>query len=232
MAGTLYIIATPIGNLDDASNRSIAILKELDLLFAEDTRVTRRLLDRYGIAVPMDSYREEVHGLKLARAVAALKDGKKVGLVSDAGTPAISDPGFRLVRDALAALPGLTVVPIPGPSAVVAALSVCGFPADEFLFLGFPPHKKGRAAFFAEAVAQPRTVVLYESPHRIGRTLEALAALVPDRPMCLCRELTKLHETTYRGTAAEITAALAATSGKGEFVLVIAPRPKEARNDL
>lgn len=224
MAGTLYIIATPIGNLDDVSARALDALKNLDLLLCEDTRVTRRLLERYGIVVPFDSYREEVHAQKLARAVAALQAGKKVGLVSDAGTPAISDPGFRLVRDALAAMPDLTVVPIPGPSASVAALSICGFPADEFLFLGFPPHKKGRAAFFDEAMKQPRTVALYESPHRIDKTLDAVEALDPTRQLCLCRELTKFHETIYRGTPAEVKAKLAATSSKGEFVLVIAPK--------
>ena len=223
--GTLFIIATPIGNLEDATYRSIETLRSLDLLLCEDTRVTARLLDRYGLRVPMDSYREDAHHQKLQRALTALRDGKNVGLVSDAGTPAISDPGFRLVRDVLAAEPETKVVPIPGPSAVAAALSVSGLPSDEFLFLGFPPHKKGRAAAFREALDQPRTVVLYESTHRIAKALEAIAAIDPARHLVVGREVTKLHETFYRGTAAEVTAQLEKTSSKGEFVICIAPKP-------
>ncbi|HTK04605.1 MAG TPA: SAM-dependent methyltransferase, partial [Candidatus Eisenbacteria bacterium] len=140
-----------------------------------------------------------------------------------AGTPAISDPGFRLVRDVLAAEPETTVIPIPGPSAVAAALSVSGLPSDEFLFLGFPPHKKGRTAAFKEALGQPRTVVLYESTHRIEKALTAIAELAPDRGLVVGREITKMHETFYRGTASEIMGQLAKTSTRGEFVIVIAP---------
>lgn len=222
--GTLFIIATPIGNLQDVTVRAIETIKSLDILFCEDTRVTKRLLDRYGVAVPTDSYREEVHGLKMARVLAALRDGKRVGFVSDAGTPAISDPGFRLVRDVLAAEPSTTVVPIPGPSAVATALSVSGFPSDEYLFLGFPPHKKGRAAAFKEALDQPRTVVLYESTHRIDKALAAIAEIDPARRLAVGREITKIHETFYRGTAVEVAAALGKTSSKGEFVIVISPK--------
>ena len=223
--GTLFIIATPIGNLSDVTFRAIETLKSLDILFCEDTRVTKRLLDRYGISIPTDSYREEVHRQKLERVLANLREGKRVGLVSDAGTPAISDPGFRLVRDVLAAEPETPIIPIPGPSAVATALSASGFPSDEFLFLGFPPHKKGRQSAFIEAMDQPRTVVLYESPHSIDKALAAIGALDPMRPLCVGREVTKLHETFYRGTAAEVTAQLAKTSARGEFVVIIAQKP-------
>ena len=226
--GTLFIIGTPIGNLEDVTYRAVETLKSLDVLFCEDTRVTRRLLDRYGIGVQVDSYREEVHGQKLAKVLTHLREGKKVGLVSDAGTPAIADPGFRLVRDVLTAEPETAVVPIPGPSAVATLLSASGFSADEFLFLGFPPHKKGRQSFFAEAMEQPRTVVLYESPHRIDKALAAIGAIDPARPLVVGRELTKMFETFYRGTASEVAAKLATTSSKGEFVIAIAGKSKGA----
>jgi 16S rRNA (cytidine1402-2'-O)-methyltransferase len=219
--GTLYVIATPIGNLEDVTVRALSTLRTVDVLLCEDTRVTRRLLDRYEIRVPLESYREEVHGRMLPRIAGLLREGKSVGLVSDAGTPAISDPGARLVRELLAMEPGLSVVPIPGPNAAAAALSASGSPADEFLFLGFPPHKKGRSAFFKEALDCPRTVVLYESTHRIGKALATIAELAPDRRLCVGREITKLHETFYRGTAAEVAEGLARTSAKGEFVIVI-----------
>ncbi len=222
--GTLYVIGTPIGNLEDVTLRALATLRQLDVLFCEDTRVTKRLLERYEIAVPLESYREQVHREKTVRVLELLRQGKRVGLVSDAGTPAISDPGSRLVRDVLAAEPDAVVVPIPGPSAIATALSASGFPADDFLFLGFPPHKKGRAAAFKEALSQSRTVVLYESPHRIEKALEAIHALDAERPLCVCRELTKMHETIYRGTATGVLAALRRTSEKGEFVIVISPK--------
>jgi 16S rRNA (cytidine1402-2'-O)-methyltransferase len=222
--GTLFVIATPIGNLGDLTFRAAETLKSLDLLLCEDTRVTGKLLQHIGAKVSMDSYREDSHGQKLPRVLAALRAGKRVGIVTDAGTPAVADPGFRLVRDVLAAEPDVRVEPIPGPSAVAAALSASGMSADQFLFMGFPPHKKGRNAFFKEAMAQERTVVLYESTHRIDKALEALAAEDSMRPLCVCREVTKLHETFYRGTAAQIAEQLKATSSKGEFVIVIAAK--------
>lgn len=227
--GTLYVIATPIGNLDDVTPRSLATLKSLDLLLCEDTRVTARLLQRHDIRVPMEPYREDLHFKKVSRVVELLKDGKTVGLVSDAGTPGISDPGCRLVRDVLIAAPETAVIPIPGPSAVATALSASGLPSDQFLFLGFPPHKKGRNAFFKEALEQQRTVVLYESTHRIAKALGTIAALDPERKLCVGRELTKLHETFYRGTAAEIMKGIARTSAKGELVIIIAPLPQPKR---
>lgn len=219
--GTLSVIATPIGNLEDVTVRALSTLRQVDLLLAEDTRVTGRLLERYDITVKMDSYREDQHFKKVSRVIELLRDGKHVGLVSDAGTPGIADPGSRLVRDVLAAAPETTVVPIPGPSAVATALSVSGFPADEFLFLGFPPHKKGRNSFFRDALESERTTVLYESTHRIDKALATIAEIAPDRKLCIGRELTKMHETFYRGTAAEVTEALANTSTKGEFVVII-----------
>ncbi len=224
MPGTLYIIATPIGNLDDVSPRTIETLRSLDLLLCEDTRVTGHLLHRYDIKIPMKPYREDLHFKKVSEVIALLKEGKTVGLVSDAGTPGIADPGFRLVRDVLASAPDTVVIPIAGPSAVTTALSASGLPADQFVFLGFPPHKKGRNGFFKEAMEQSRTVVLYESTHRIEKALTALHGIDPNRYLVVARELTKLHETFYRGTAAAISAGLASTSTKGEFVIMIAPQ--------
>ncbi|MFH2062627.1 MAG: 16S rRNA (cytidine(1402)-2'-O)-methyltransferase [bacterium] len=226
MIGKLYLIATPIGNLEDITLRALAVLKQVDLLLCEDTRVTRRLLERHGLEVKTESYREQVHGRQLGKVLERLRDGEQVGLVSDAGTPGVSDPGSLLVRDLLAAEPELEIVPVPGPSASVAAISVAGFPAAAFTFLGFPPHKKGRTAFFREALDYPHPVVLYESPHRIEKALELLSELDSDRRMCLLRELTKVHETVYRGTPGEILAGLAATSTRGEFVLVIDGKKK------
>ena len=219
--GTLYVIATPIGNLGDVTVRALDTLRALDLLLAEDTRVTRRLLDRYEIKVPMESYREEVHARKIRGVIDALAAGKSVGIVSDAGTPGVSDPGCHLVRDVVAALPEVTITPIPGACAAVSAFSVAGFQADEFTFLGFPPHKKGRAGFFTQAMSQPRVVVFYESTHRISKALESLASIDPERQLLVCRELTKIHETLYRGTASAILAQLQTTSSRGEFVVVV-----------
>jgi 16S rRNA (cytidine1402-2'-O)-methyltransferase len=217
----LYVIATPIGNLEDVTYRAISTLKQLDLLLCEDTRVTRHLLDRYEIKVPYESYREEVHRARIGVIIERLKRGEKIGIVSDAGTPAVSDPGSWLVRDVLAAAPEVEVIPIPGPSAVATAISIAGMPGDEFVFLAFPPHKKGRQTFFKDALAEPRTVVMYESTHRIDKALAAIEELDPSRPLVVCRELTKMHETVYRGTAAEIRKKIGETSSRGEFVIVI-----------
>ncbi|MBN1585690.1 16S rRNA (cytidine(1402)-2'-O)-methyltransferase [Candidatus Uhrbacteria bacterium] len=225
--GTLYVIATPIGNMGDLSFRAVEVMKTLDLLLCEDTRVTGGLLKRYGLTVPMESYREQVHERKLAGIVGRLEEGKAVGLVSDAGTPGISDPGSWLIRDILRLAPETKVIPIPGPSAAVTALSASGLLTDSFVFLGFPPHKKGRSRFFREAMEEKHTVVLYESPHRIVKALDAVAEIDPNRPICLARELTKMHETFYRGTVTEVKGKLLAGSLKGEFVLLIAPVDKK-----
>lgn len=221
---TLYVIGTPIGNLGDLSARALEVLKSVEVLLCEDTRVTQKLLVSYRLNVPTKSLHEHTTPALRRTYIERLKKGACMALVTDAGTPGISDPGSVFVREAVAALGvELTVVPIPGPSALIAALSVCGFPADAFVFLGFPPHKKGRETFFKNLAKEERTVVFYESTHRIEKTLQALAAAVGDRELCVGRELTKMHETLYRGTASEILAALARTSSKGEFVLVVAP---------
>jgi 16S rRNA (cytidine1402-2'-O)-methyltransferase len=225
MAATLYLVATPIGNLGDLSPRAIETLRMVDLLLCEDTRVTRKLLTRFEITVPTQSYREHNHEIKVDQVVNLLQQGKNIALVSDAGTPGISDPGSRLVRDILASDPEINIVAIPGPSAVTAAISLAGFPADAFTFLGFPPHKKGRAAFLSAALNYSHPVVLYESPHRILKTLATLAEQAANRQLCVIRELTKMHETIYRGTAQEIKSVLN-NAPRGEFVIVIDRQPK------
>jgi 16S rRNA (cytidine1402-2'-O)-methyltransferase len=222
MSGTLYIIATPIGNLDDITPRALQTLKSVRLLLCEDTRVTRKLLSRFEISVPVESYREQNHAAKVTRVIELLHQGNDVGLTSDAGTPGVSDPGTRLVRDIIATDPEIRVVPIPGPSAVTAAVSAAGFPAMGFVFLGFPPHKKGRTGFFEYALNFDLPAVLFESPHRIMKALTAIAESAPERQLCVLRELTKIHETVYRGTAAQIIATLKQDNGeRGEFVIVI-----------
>lgn len=218
--GQLFVVATPIGNLGDMSTRAKDILAGVDLVLCEDTRVTAKLLSVMDIHVPTTSFHEHTDPLKRKQLVDLMVDGKRLALVTDAGTPAISDPGGFLVADTVAA--GITVTPIPGPSAVIAALSVSGLPLERFTFVGFPPHKKGRQTFFKELADLAHTVVLYESTHRIMKTLEALREL--GRPLVVCRELTKLHETIYRGTPDDIMRQLQETSIKGEFVIVIAPQ--------
>jgi 16S rRNA (cytidine1402-2'-O)-methyltransferase len=224
--GTLFIIATPIGNLGDVSTRTVEVLRSLDVLFCEDTRVTGKLLARFEVHVPaLDSYREEVHAIKAEKVIALLEEGKKVGLVTDAGTPCISDPGHRLVAAARERLPSVRIEAVAGPSAVVAALSVSGFPADQFVFLGFPPHK-GRERWFASAVDFGLTTVFYESPHRVVKAFETLMGLCPDRQVIVARELTKLHEELMSGTVAEVAGRLGEREPRGEFVVVLGPVKK------
>ena len=222
---TLYVIATPIGNLEDITLRAIRILKEVDLIVCEDTRVTKKLLDHLAISKPMESYNAHASEDKHDRIIELLRDGKSVALVSDAGTPAISDPGSLLVHKVREALgDAVSIVPIPGPSALLALLSVSGFPSSDFVFLGFLPHKKGRETLFAEIAALERTVVLYESPHRIEKTLESLVAHCgPDRRICVGRELTKLFEEIKLGTTAEVLAYYQSHPDKvrGEFVVAV-----------
>jgi len=218
---TLYVVGTPIGNLEDVTLRAIRILGEVGAIAAEDTRVTARLLARHGIRRPMLSYRAPVERRGLPAVLRALAEAD-VALVSDAGTPAVNDPGQRLVEAALEA--GHAVVPIPGPSAVTAALSISGFPGEGFIFLGYLPRKPGQLRRLLESLAtETRPAVAFESPYRVHRSLAALAAALPDRRILVGRELTKLHEQVVRGTAAECAAALTVT--KGEFVLVVAPCP-------
>ncbi len=218
-AGTLFVVGTPIGNLSDITERAVATLRAVDVVCCEDTRVTAKLLAAYQIKKPLLSLHEHSDDATIAKVVAMLAEGKNAAYVSDAGTPGVSDPGGKLVAAVAAA--GHRVEPIPGPSALTAALSVAGFPTEPCTFVGFPPHKKGRNTFFADIANREEAVVLYESTHRIEKTL---AVLPQDRVALLGRELTKLHETLYRGTIAEITAQLATTSSKGEFVIVLAPK--------
>ncbi len=220
---TLYIVATPIGNLQDVSARVLETLRNVDLILCEDTRVTGKLLKAFEINVSTESFHQHSNRSKLKKILDELET-KNIALVTDAGTPGISDPGGILIEEAIKKFGDkLSVVPIPGPSAIVAALSVSGFPADEFVFLGFPPHKKGRNRFFNRLTEFKSTIVFYESTHRIIKTLGELESRIEDRQIMVGRELTKLHETLYRGTVAEVTNQLNSDSLKGEFVIVIAP---------
>ena len=222
---TLFVVATPIGNLKDFSARAEESLRAADLVLCEDTRVTRRLLSAYGISTPTAALHQHSTAARHAAYIDLLREGKTLALVSDAGTPGISDPGGRFVADALKELGDtLSVVPIPGPCAAVAALSASGFPADTFLFLGFPPQKKGREAFFRSLDDVEHTVVFYESIHRVEKALASLAAVMPKRRMMLARELTKMHECIYRGTPLQVTEELKNDTIKGECVMVLAPK--------
>ncbi len=214
----LFVVATPIGNLEDLSARAVRILGEVSAIAAEDTRVTGWLLARHGIRKPMLSYRAPVERRGLPRVMAALEEGD-VALVSDAGTPTLSDPGQVLVHAAWAA--GHTVVPIPGPSAVTSALSVAGYGGPGFTFLGYLPRKPGEMRRLLESLrADHRPAVAFESPFRIGKSLQLIAESLPDRSITVTRELTKLHEEVVRGTATEVLAALG-DRARGEFTLVI-----------
>src|SRR2546427_2632500 len=220
--GTLFVVATPIGNLEDLSLRAIRVLRTVSLVACEDTRRTARLLLSQGITTPATSYFEHNERWKGVRILEALRAGRDVALVSDAGTPGISDPGYRLVRDARAE--GLPVVPVPGPSAAVAALSVSGLPTDRFLFVGFLPSRSGaRRAALADLAGARETLVFYESPVPVLASLEDMRQALGDRPAFLCREATKLHEEYGRGTLAELRAHLAERKEiRGEIVLVVA----------
>jgi len=214
----LFVVATPIGNLEDLSARALRVLGEATAIAAEDTRVTSRLLARHGIRKPLMSYRAPVERRGLPRVMAALDEGD-VALVSDAGTPTLSDPGQALVTAAWAA--GHTVVPIPGPSSVTAALSIAGYGGPGFTFLGYLPRKPGEMRRLMESLREdPRPAVAFESPYRVQKSLALLAESLPERSITLTRELTKMHEEVLRGTASEVLAALGERA-RGEFTLVI-----------
>lgn len=222
---TLYIIATPIGNLSDITDRAKDALGSVDLVLCEDTRVTRKLLNAFDIKVETQSLHQHSTQARHTKYIEMLREGKNLALVSDAGTPNISDPGGKFVSDVVRELDSdVRIEPIPGASALISALSISGFPADRFAFLGFPPHKKGRKSFFEKISSIENTVVLYESVHRIEKALESLIENIPTRQIVLARELTKMHESVYRGTPNEVTEQLKADTIKGEFVIVIAPR--------
>lgn len=226
--GTLFLVATPIGNLEDVSARALRVLREADLVAAEDTRHTRRLLTHFGIPATVVSLHEHNERARAASLVERLQEGQVVALVTDAGSPGIADPGYPVVRAAVAA--GVRVESIPGPSAVVVALQVSGLPTDAFLFAGFlPPKGAARRRRLEELSQQRETVVVFESPHRIEQCLEDLEAVWGDRPIALARELTKLHEQVLRGTAREVRAALRAEWKRGEMVLVLGGRTRAER---
>lgn len=221
---TFSVVATPIGNLGDITLRAIETLTQADVIACEDTRVTSKLLTRYGIEKPLLVYHARSGKLAADRILRALGDGKRVALVTDAGTPGISDPGSELVRLVRDRVPDATIEAIPGPSALTAALSIAGIPTNEFVFLGFLPHKKGRQTLFAEIAKQKRTVVFYESPHRIEKALTSLAEVLPDgRLVTVARELTKIHESLIEGTARETAAYFKAhpSEVRGEFVVAV-----------
>ncbi len=221
--GILYIVATPIGNLKDITFRALEILKEVDLILCEDTRQTLKLLNHYNISKPLVSYFQHSKLSKIDYIAEQLRGGKNIALVTDAGTPGISDPGGKLIELVTGHLPPVTIVPIPGPNAAITALSISGFPTDKFVFMGFPPHKKGRNKFFAEVAAAKYTVVFYESSHRILKALGQLKEFAPAKKLVVCRELTKMFESIYRGSAEEILKILESDKNnlKGEFVVII-----------
>ncbi|RJP47943.1 MAG: 16S rRNA (cytidine(1402)-2'-O)-methyltransferase [Anaerolineaceae bacterium] len=225
--GTLYLVATPIGNLEDLSSRAVRILREVKLIAAEDTRHTAKLLNYFEIQTPLTSYFEHNKLTKLDRILASLADGD-VALVSDAGTPAVNDPGYELVRAALAA--GYDVRPVPGPSSPIAALSVSGLPTDAFLYLGYLPHKASeRRKFVGQVGNLPYTLIFLESPHRLVDSLEDLLAVLGDRPVCVAREMTKLYEEFWRGSLSGAVEEFKSREVRGEFTLVVGGRKTEDR---
>jgi 16S rRNA (cytidine1402-2'-O)-methyltransferase len=219
MAGTLYLVSTPIGNLEDITHRAVRLLGEVDVIACEDTRHTKKLLNHYGINTPAISYHEHNESERAAELLEHLKRGNNVAVVSDAGTPGISDPGFRLTR--LAIENEVTVVSVPGASALIAALVSSGLPTDEFFFGGFLPSRSGaRRARLAELRSMPATLIFYEGPHRIGATLKDAREILGERQAVVARELTKMHEEIARGPLSELAARFS-SSARGEMVLII-----------
>jgi 16S rRNA (cytidine1402-2'-O)-methyltransferase len=218
----LSLVATPIGNLKDVTQRALDTLAAADVIACEDTRVTLKLLNAYGIRKPLISVHEHATERKIAEVIAMLKDGKNIAYASDAGTPGVNDPGGKLVEAALKE--GIPVEPIPGASALTAAISVCGFPMHDFTYVGFIPHKKGKQTELKAIADRSGATVFFESSHRILKTLEAFKEIVDaKRLLFVGRELTKMHETLYRGTIDEVLERLHTTSLKGEFVVIVAP---------
>ncbi len=221
---TFYVVATPIGNLEDMTLRAVRILGEVDCVLCEDTRETRKLLQKYEIKTPTLSFHSQSSESKFEKVFELLEEGKSLALVTDNGTPGISDPGTELVSRVREKFPGLSVVTVPGPSAVTAALSISGLPSSDFLFLGFLPHKKGRETLFKEIAASKRTAVCYESPHRLEKALESLKTfLEPSRRVVVARELTKMFEDVVVGSPEEVALFFTKHPDKvrGEFVIMI-----------
>ncbi|HEX5774770.1 MAG TPA: 16S rRNA (cytidine(1402)-2'-O)-methyltransferase [Candidatus Paceibacterota bacterium] len=227
MKGTFSVVATPIGNLADITFRAVETLKQADAIACEDTRVTSKLLARYGIEKPLLVYHARSGALATTRVLQLLGEGKRVALVTDAGTPGISDPGTDLVRQVRDRLgEAVEIEAIPGPSALAAALSIAGLPTHEFVFLGFLPHKKGRQTLFKEIAETERAIVFYESPHRIEKALASLAEVLPEeRTVSVLRELTKIHESVVEGSAPVVADYFMKhpQEVRGEFVVIVAP---------
>lgn len=228
---TLYIVATPIGNLEDITLRALRVLKEVDIIAAEDTRHTKKLLNHYGITKPLTSYFEHNEIKKAERLISQLKEGKDIALVSDAGTPGVSDPGYRLVK--LAIENAIPVVSIPGPSAIIAALSAAGLPTDSFCFEGFIPSKTGeRQRFLASLKGMKKTIALYESPKRLLETLADINNILGNISVAVAREMTKLHEEIIRGTAISVLEGLRGREMKGEITLLLNLKEFKAEQEL
>ena len=226
MAGKLYIVPTPVGNLEDMSVRAVNVLKSVDMVLAEDTRTSGVLMKHFGIATPMSSHHKFNEHDSLPNVTARLQSGSNLALISDAGTPAISDPGFLLVRECRRL--GIEVETLPGPTAFVPALVNSGLPCDRFCFEGFLPQKKGRATKLAALAAEERTMIFYESPLRLLRTLEQLAeAFGADRDASVSREISKLHNTTHNGTLAQLVDYFTQNAPRGEIVIVVAGKQPE-----
>lgn len=221
MNGKLYIVSTPIGNLKDITFRALETLEKVEFILCEDTRITSRLLKHYNISKKLISFNAVSEKKKIPIVIKRIKSGDNCALVSDAGTPAISDPGVRLISEAIKEQ--IDVVPIPGTSAVITALTISGLPTDSFIFEGFIPQKKGRQKKLKELAEEKRTIILYESTYRIKKLVDELAEYLPDRYIVVCRELTKKFEETWRGYPNEIKEVIDEKISKGEFVIVIAP---------
>jgi 16S rRNA (cytidine1402-2'-O)-methyltransferase len=225
----LYLVATPIGNLEDITLRALRILKEVDQIACEDTRHTQKLLNHYNIQKPLVSYHEHNELTRAPELVVAMEQGAQIALVSDAGVPLVSDPGFRLVT--LCLRHHIPVIPIPGPSALLAALSASGLPNEEFLFAGFLPARGGERRRALERLRiEDRTIIFYEAPHRIEETLIDAREILGDRPACLAREVTKIHEEFRRGSLVELAASLADKPARGEITLLIGPVPADGKS--
>lgn len=220
--GTLFIVATPIGNLEDITFRAVRILKEVDLIAAEDTRHSLKLLNHFGIRKPLTSYFDHNQQVKGERILSQIREGKNVALISDAGTPAVSDPGYQLVRDAIRE--GITVVPVPGPSAAIAALSASGLPTDSFTFVGFLPSRQGkRREKLSSLCTELQTLIFYESPARLTGALTDMAEILGPRPAVVARELTKLHEAFTRLSLPDLALHFTQTPARGEVVILVHP---------
>jgi 16S rRNA (cytidine1402-2'-O)-methyltransferase len=219
-AGRLFVVATPIGNMADITLRAVRVLGDVDLVAAEDTRTTRKLLSHHGIKTPLISYHDHNEALRTPELLHRIENGQSIAIVSEAGTPSISDPGYRLIREAISA--GISVEPVPGPSALLAAVVVSGLPSDAFVFEGFLPRRAGeRRRRLDELAAERRTLVFFEAPHRLDKTLADMLEVLGDRQVALCRELTKIHEEVRRGLLSELVSELQRRPVKGELVLVV-----------